>query len=259
MTFNCILRADGQRVDAATLIGTGTDGFIIRQGRHVLKIPKLVGTLMPDGEVIPHSDNSLYLDHLENEKRIYERLRKAPGVAACVECTSNGMLLECYRKGNLRDHISREEPPSMSQRWEWVCQAANTIAGCHERGVLVFDIALRNFLLADDLTLRLIDFANSELLPEGANVSEANVDGCTARLDLLHLANIIYSIMTWQAFSISCDRETEWPAPKCMPDVTKLKFGHLIRKCWLKQYTAVEGLVQDVRLCAGACFFAYVP
>lgn len=114
MVLNCILRADGHRVDAATLIGTGTDGFIIHLGRYVLRIPKLVGNLMPDGELIPHSDNSLHLDHLENEKRVYERLHKVPRVAACIECTSNGNLLDFYRKGNLSDHSSRDEPPSMS-------------------------------------------------------------------------------------------------------------------------------------------------
>lgn len=78
MAFNCVLRVDGQLMDAANLIGTGTDGFIIRQGCHVLKIPKLVGTTMPYGEVVPHGDNSLCLSHRENEKRVYERRFERP-------------------------------------------------------------------------------------------------------------------------------------------------------------------------------------
>jgi hypothetical protein len=85
-----------------------------------------------------------------------------------------------------------------------------------------FDIALRDYLLADDFSLRLNDFANSALISQSMDVACVDVDGCTARLDLLHLCNIIYSIMTWQKFSVRCDTETEWPSPDQMPDLEGL-------------------------------------
>lgn len=93
----------------------------------------------------------------------------------------------------------------MPWKWHWILQATEIIARCHKKGILVFDVALRNFLLADDYSLRLIDFANSAPLPESMDITRADIDGCTAKLDLLHLSNIVYSIMTLQKFSVRCD------------------------------------------------------
>ena len=65
------------------------------------------------------------------------------------------------------------------------------IASCHAKGVPVFDIALRNFLLTDDLNLRIVDFANSTLVPQSTDITRVNVDGCTVGLDLLYLSNVL--------------------------------------------------------------------
>jgi serine/threonine protein kinase len=138
--------------------------------------------------------------------------------------------------------ISSHDPPSMSWRWYWILQATNIIARCHQKRILVFDIALRNFLLADDLSLRLIDFANSAPLPESMGITLADDDGCTARLDLLHLSSIIYSIMTWQKFSVRCDSETEWPKLDQMPDLEGLQCGQVIRNCWTRTYSTIQEL-----------------
>lgn len=259
MSVDCILLADGRRVDAARLVGSGIDGFIIRNGCNVLKIPKLFGRLLSDGTIEADKDNDLHLNHLEVEKQVYERLRGVPGVAKCIECTSNGILLEYYQSGSLSEYISCHEPPSMPQRWYWILQATNTVAHCHERGVLVFDVALRNFLLADDFSLRIIDFANSSLVPRSADITEANVDGCTARLDLFHLSNVIYSIMIWQKFSVECAMESEWPSIDRMPDLEGLDFGHTIHACWAQEYTTIQELALELRRCEKTSLSAISP
>ena len=194
--MKCILLADGRRVDAGTLIGNGTDGFVIRNGCHVLKIPQLLGRLQPDEMIEANEDNGLHLEHLETEKKVYQRLLDVPGVAKCIECTRNGILLEYYPNGSLSEYISRNKPPSVSQRWHWALQATDVIGYCHKRGVLVFDIALRNFLLTDDLNLRLIDFANSVLVPQNTDITRVDIDGCTAELDLLQLSNVNHDLAT---------------------------------------------------------------
>ncbi|KAK3114509.1 hypothetical protein LTR53_007113 [Teratosphaeriaceae sp. CCFEE 6253] len=223
--MNCLVLADGHRVTAESLIGSGLDGFVIRHGSGcVLKIPKLFARLQSDGRVEAYSDdaNELALEDLEVEKTVYERLRGVPGVAKCIECTSNGILLEYYANGSLSEYISAHShnPPSMSQRWRWAVQATDIIARCHERGVLVFDIALRNFVLTENLDLRIIDFANSSLVPLSPSIdfSRVNVIGCTAGLDLLHLSNVIYSIM-------------------------------VILGCWTRKYTSVQDMAPELRLC----------
>jgi hypothetical protein len=75
--------------------------------------------------------NDLHLEHLEAEEETYERLRGVPGIANCIECTSNGILLEYYPKGSLGDYVSGEPPPSMAQRWKCALQATECVARCH--------------------------------------------------------------------------------------------------------------------------------
>lgn len=107
----------------------------------------------------------MYVDVLEHEKRIYERLGGAPGIARYVGQSRNGMQLEYYPNGALSDYMASHKAPCLPWRWELILQATGAIAQCHERSVLVFDIALRNFVLADDLSLRLIDFGQSAFTP----------------------------------------------------------------------------------------------
>ncbi|KAI7321510.1 hypothetical protein KC326_g2157 [Hortaea werneckii] len=249
-TVNCILLVDGGRVNVEDLIGNGSDGFIIRQGHHVLKIPKLYGCAQPDGTIEADSDNEFQSGRLETEKQVYERLNGAPGIAECVECTSNGILLQYYPNGALSEYIARNPRPSVFWRWKWIRQATEAIAGCHEKGVLVFDIALRNFLLADDFSLRLIDFSNSSLIPTAEDIDMAEVDGSTTKLDLLHLANVIYSIWMWREFTVDCAMESEWPDLNRLPELEGFDGGYVIRKCWERKYTAIQEMLVEVRQCA---------
>lgn len=150
---------------------------------------------------------------------------------------------------SLADYVASKKPPPIQLRWDWILQATEVIARCHRRGVLIFDVALRNFLLADDFSLRLIDFSNSALAPDGVNVTISGVDGCTVPLDLLHLSNIIYSISTWRKFSIDCAFESKWPSTDQMPDLAGLDCETVIRKCWQREYKATEELAADIRNC----------
>lgn len=246
----CIILADGSRVDSATLVGNGADGFVIRCGEDVMKIPNLLGHPQPSGDITAHVDNDLYRDSLEGEKEAYKRLQDVPGVAECLSCTTNGIRLRYYPNGSLHDLISRHGPPSMSWRWQWALQATDTIACCHEKGVLVLDIALRNFLLTDDFDLRIIDFANSSLVSQEVDITKVNIDGGTVLLDLLYLATVIYSILTWQDFSTHCYDEEDWPSADTMPSLAGLAFGPVIQKCWLREYNCIQDLAREIRQCA---------
>ncbi|KAK3069947.1 hypothetical protein LTR53_011304 [Teratosphaeriaceae sp. CCFEE 6253] len=248
--MDCILLTDGRRIDAGRLIANGADGFIIREGCHVLKIPQLFGRLHPDGTIEAASDNAFQSRRLAIEEQVYERLHDVPGVAKCIECTSNGILLKYYPNGSLSEYMSRHRPPSMPWRWHWALQAAEIIARCHARGVLVFDIALRNFLLTDGLNLRIIDFANSTLVPLSVDITRTSVDGCTVRLDMFHLSNVIFSILTWQTFSVECAMESEWPDINHMPNTSDLDCSSMIEKCWARRYNTIEDLILEMHRCA---------
>ncbi|WPB07049.1 uncharacterized protein RHO25_011709 [Cercospora beticola] len=59
-------------------------------------IPMLFGRLLPDGSIEADSGNDLYLEHLEAEKQVDERVQDVPGVARWILCANNGVFLEHY-------------------------------------------------------------------------------------------------------------------------------------------------------------------
>jgi serine/threonine protein kinase len=154
----CAIHSDGSRVKSK-IIGMGIDAFIIYNNPStVLKIPKLYGQILPDGTMIPEPDNQ-WVNDLSIEKAIYERLANVPGIAKYLGATKDGLLLEYYKNGCLEDYMQENLlPPTWSQRMDWIVQIVDVYAACHARNVLVCDIALRNILLADDYTIRAIDF-----------------------------------------------------------------------------------------------------
>ncbi|KAK4556057.1 hypothetical protein LTR86_006753 [Recurvomyces mirabilis] len=247
-----ILLADGTRVNSASLIGMVTDAFIIRRGDHVLKAPKLYGFLDGKRTVQEDDNNSIHLADLDVEKKVYQRLQGVPGVADFISCSPNGILLRYYPNGSLANYIKDHGPPSLHTRWAWILQATDAIKNCHHKDVLVFDIALRNFVLAGDMGLRMIDFANSALSTRDSydDISKVDVDGCTVALDILHLGNVIYSVLKWQDFHIDCAHESEWPALDGLPCMNDVANGHIVRKCWLKGYATVRELQEDLHSCS---------
>lgn len=109
------------------------------------------------------------------------------------------------------------------------------------------DIAPRNFLLTAELDLRIIDFANSLLISQEADITKFNIDGCTVLLDILYLSALIYSILTWQDFSTHCFNESDSPSTDTMPNLTGLAFGPVIQKCWLGEYACTQDFSCDIR------------
>jgi serine/threonine protein kinase len=133
-------------------------------------------------------------------------------------------------------------PSAWPQRLAWISQLIDFVAACHDRKVLWFDIALRNILLADDMTIRAIDFANSTAVPLDADIDTTTSDGYTARVEVLRLTNAIYSISRRTKFQTDCVGEKEWLAMNTFPATEHLELGHIIRKAWGHEYSNVLGL-----------------
>lgn len=233
------LFVDGTPV-ARGLIAFGIDGFIIpASSTTVMKIPRLDAAVLPDGSLEPSEENAWNADSLEVEKEIYRRLYGVKGLANCLNVSKNGLELEYYRTGELEDYIKNNSPPPWSQRSAWILQLVDFVAACHERKVLWFDIALRNILLADDMTIRAIDFANSTAVALDTDVEAMTSDGYTAKVEVLHVTNVIYSISRWTKFQTDCLGEEEWPAMGTFPATQGLELGHIISKAWGHEYSTV--------------------
>jgi Leucine-rich repeat (LRR) protein len=96
--------------------------------------------------------------------------------------------------------------------------------------VLVCDIALRNLLLADDYTIRAIDFANSSLHPVEEVGELKDPDGYTSTVDILHVTNVIYSLSSWKKLQVDCIQIEEWPKAEELPSTLDLQLGNVIAR-----------------------------
>jgi serine/threonine protein kinase len=237
----CVIYADGSLVNSK-IIGKGLDGFVVyNEPSTVLKIPKLYGCRLPDGTIKPLPNNEWASD-LSGEKAIYERLRGIRGIAKYLGVLKDGLLLEYYGNGCLEEHMERNPPPPWPQRMDWILQIVDVFAACHAKKVLIFDIALRNLLLADDWTIRAIDFANSSLCPLEHTGELIDSDGYTARVDVLHVTNVIYSLSCWKKFQVDCVTMDEWPDVESLPSTMNLPLGSVIAKSWSRQFKDLDEL-----------------
>ncbi|THV64667.1 hypothetical protein D6D28_09734 [Aureobasidium pullulans] len=239
--MRCLIYPDGSLVESK-IIGMGLDGFVVHNDPStVVKIPKLYGCLLPDGTIEPDPDNEWASD-LSGEKTIYERLHGVRGIAKYLGVFKDGLLLEYYGNGCLEEHMEQTSPPAWSQRADWILQILDVFAACHAKKVLVFDIALRNLLLADDCTIRAIDFANSSLCPMEHTGELVDFNGYTSRLDVLHVTNVIYSLSCWKKFQADCVTMDEWPDAESLPSTMDLPLGSVIAKSWSHQFEDLEEL-----------------
>ncbi|KAI4732306.1 hypothetical protein E4T50_17109 [Aureobasidium sp. EXF-12298] len=240
--ITCAIHSDGSRV-TQKIISMGLDGFIIHNSPStVLKIPKLYGRVLPDWTMEPEPENQ-YANDLSEEKAIYERLDGVPGIARYLGATKDGLLLEYYGNGCLEEYMNKNPlPPAWSQRVGWILQVIDVYAACHAKRVLVSDIALRNLLLADDLTIRAIDFANSSLHPLEENGELEEPDGYTLMIDVLHVTNIVYSLSAWKKFQVDCVQMDEWPDAEQVPSTVDLPLGSVIASSWSRQFETLDEL-----------------
>ncbi|KAH0283177.1 hypothetical protein M436DRAFT_50559 [Aureobasidium namibiae CBS 147.97] len=241
--MSCAIRRDGSLVKTKSIIGRGVDGFVLHSNGEatVLKIPRLYGDFFPDGTMKPEADNE-YANDLSSEQAIYERLNGVPGVARYLGATGDGLLLEYYKNGSLEDYMEKTSPPEWSQKRDWILQIMDVYAACHAKRVLVYDIALRNLLLADDYTIRAIEFANSGLYPLDSTGELKDGDGYTSMMDTLHVTNIIYSLCTWKKFQTDCIQMSEWPKAEELPSTSGVPLGSVIARSWSRQFKTLYEL-----------------
>ena len=245
------LRPDGSSFTVRTedLIGLGQSGIVLRRGEHALKIPKardpshLVQEEQREHE---YCLNEIACDILQNEIEVYKRVGRHRGIAECVEITQDGILLVYYRRGDAHQYISRNVELNWWKKRDWILSIIETVTHLHKSRVLTSDLALRNLLIADDLSLKMIDFGQCEVLPIESDPATANVDGLTAKVDMFHIGCLIYSVAAWCDFEKeSVTTESEFPPLEALPEIDHLPCADIIRKCWTGQYENIEALRAD--------------
>ncbi|OBT40931.1 hypothetical protein VE00_09565 [Pseudogymnoascus sp. WSF 3629] len=228
--------------------------------------------LLPSGHVrknvYPERLDKSFIDSLELESRIYQRLPKNhPRLLEMISYSRDeGLVLEYMPEGDLATYLHGEEPRTRlephlwptrgsvditpEQRLQWACDAAEGLQILHENGVWHCDVRTVNFLLDEELRLKIIDFEGSSL--DGCKASSVEMmrffmprdmrEPSTAKTELFALGSTIYEIMTGKEpyLELKDDEVTALFMEKKFPPVDQLPCGDVMMKCWLSEANSAE-------------------
>lgn len=238
-----IFKPDGSEVPYDDHIGWGLECIVIRHGEdRALKIPFIKSEQAEDGSWSEPKPHYYSADCMALEQKAYERLYGVPGIAEYFGFESGGIAMKYYLKGSLERCLPDADE---STRRRWMVEATKIIRNCHEARVLLFDIAMRNFVVSDDMTLRAIDFAAAYVLEYGVDMVIANSDGVTVKVDLFHLGCVIYSLATGTKYQADCFDEKDWPTE--FPPTENITAGHVIRSSWEGRYSSAQEMLDELR------------
>lgn len=198
---------------------------------------------------------------INREKLVYNSLPKNPNILDCIAITEQGLRFPFMRLGNLRDYMQSHNNQFDSYiRDQWITSAASAIAILHSHGIVHADISTRNFLVADDLSIKLCDFSGSkigDLEPFVEEEDRYRVSPWTARstmTDIFALGCLIFEISTGLRPYNEIDDEhyeeiERRYAAQEFPCLDGLRYQNIIYKCWTSQYASVDQIVQDISSC----------
>lgn len=227
---------------------------------HVVKTPK-INPYYPDKE----KENR---QSMEREASIYRMVGPSSFVPELIAwdpdtCT---LTLQNYPNGDLETYIRKPDynnrvSPGIRQRW--VLQAAEALAAIHAVGVTHNDVAPRNFLLDENLDLRICDFAGSSL-PGGTYSTCAPGPRYESRPwsrgyvptqtdDIFALGSVMYFVMAGEEpYSDLDDEEVEHRFEnQDFPASNHLGCGTVIQDCWHGRLTTTKHVVQALAHEAG--------
>jgi len=266
------------------LLGFGLTGIVLRQGNNALKIPRVQVTtdLSDDARYYAEYNNEMNIEQMENEKRIYERLGSYVGVVPCFKISTDGIEMAYIKNGPLDRYLKNHQQEEDALKADWLRSLVDTLCYIHRRRVFVNDIALRNILVDDDLSLHFVDFGHSSLMPLDFDTSElpsheqvassgslstttTSKDECgnsAIHMDIFHLAFAMYSIVVWDKHEYNLYHQTatrmpsdecsnkslmpKWPSFKDLPNTEGALCGDIILKCWMREYRSIEEVRDEI-------------
>ena len=198
---------------------------------------------------------------INREKLIYNSLPKDPNILDCITITEQGLHFPFMRLGNLRDYMqSHNDQLDNDIQDRWITSAASTISVLHSNDIVHSDISTRNFLVADDLSIKLCDFSGSkigDLEPFVEEEDRYRMSRWTARskmTDIFALGCLIYEISTGLPPYHEIDDEhyeeiERRYAAQEFPCLDGIRYQDIIYKCWASQYAGVDQIVRDISSC----------
>lgn len=231
------------------LLGHGLTGLILQidEERVVKKAHNILleNLLASDRSEVEYL-NTINRETLMHEIQVYERLGSHNGIVSCFGTSECGIELAFAKHGNLENYIATHPEPHESQKIGWILSLIEALQHVHSRRVFIDDIALRNILVDED-GLKLSDFGQAMLLPPETQMHTVCEKDVTAKIEMLHLGWVIYSIADWRVhkYYIFDQEDLSWPKSEVLPVVDGIFCGRIIEKCWRGEYASIEALNEE--------------
>ncbi|KXG52065.1 uncharacterized protein PGRI_083490 [Penicillium griseofulvum] len=257
--YPVVIRPEG----GSRMVGLGTTSIVCQNKQHPDQVIKAALRHKLQGCSTEVIKTTLYNEEhsiscFEREKLIYSTLPKDPTILDCLTITDDGIHLPFLRLGNLRDYLDRNKQEIQRQtRDQWVIAAASAISILHRFGVIHSDISARNFLVADDLSIKLCDFSGSAIGGQESLVQEedryrmASDAPRSTTTDIFALGCLIFEIMTGLRPYDEIDDdsyqeiESNYASGK-FPSIDALPYQEIIHKCWTCQYENIDQVKHDL-------------
>ena len=261
------VKPDKGRVKSSSrdVLGLGKTGLVLRYGENALKIARVEDTVdLPEDERDMYEVlNEMNIDAMCNEIEIYKRLGSHPGLLQVYHLTENSIEMAVASRGSLATYIRTQDEPTDALKLSWINSVMSTMAYVHECSVIVDDVALRNFMIDDQFTIKLIDFGLSTLQPLGSNIANS----IAAHLDIFRVGFVLYSIAAWKLYDYDDYRdenpeststresaslqnpmnsEFEWPLVENLPSVEGCLYGDFIHNFWTGHYNTMDQLRKNI-------------
>lgn len=162
-----------------------------------------------DGHVLKYARRIYDVDArraLQVESQILQALGQHERLVEYVRTTDCGLVLRYAVNGDIHQYIRKTPAIQIrtGQRLLWAEQAAEAVSFVHSRGVIHSDIHPNNFLLDENMNIRLCDFSGSTLGALDGQAMESSrywlprdpIAKSTLRSDLFALGSVLYWIIT---------------------------------------------------------------
>ncbi|KAF4450031.1 Serine threonine protein kinase [Fusarium austroafricanum] len=244
--------ATGPSIDAkGQFVALGSTSFVER---------------LPDGSILKRPSPALdraseRRDELRLESEIYDRLGESSLIVKKLGWDDKdcALRLEYMSNGTLREYIKSHQEVSNNQRQKWSMEAAQGLQLLHQAGVVHCDVGPHNYLLGQDLQLKITDFAGSSLDGSSTNIrpgsrykaprTSKNAPGNpTIHDDIFALGSTIYFIMEGKApfEEFESEKVQNKFQDNQFPDIGATPCAKIIRDCWLGEFSCVEKVIEAI-------------
>jgi serine/threonine protein kinase len=220
---------------------------------------------LPSGNIVktpkPHPIlYKKYFYEMRLEASIYEKIGSHRSIPRIIDWDPETccLTMEYMQNGNLRDYVrENHDNITLDRRYQWARQSAEGLSAVHSAGAIHCDISPRNFLLDDDLNLKISDFGGGSLsgskptaiystrfLPPGYDEDKHPA----FKDDIFSLGSVIYFIMTgkYPYEDTPSDEVDKLYGSHTFPDIAHLSCRAIIQQCWEMQIDTAQDLYHAV-------------